>query len=171
MTCWLSQIRSWCDIELVTSQLADDMMPVTGYVVPRDIESVTLTLSCHVVCHLSGDIDRYLSHISPPAACASSVSCRHRLLLSLKTMGRHLRRTRHHRQAHPPLPAPGQRQIERFHRTLAAGWAFKKFYASESARRAAYPAWLHEYNHHRPHTAIGNSAPITGLTNVPGQYT
>lgn len=61
-------------------------------------------------------------------------------------------------------------KIERFHRTLTAEWAYKKFYASESARRAAYPAWLHHYNHHRPHTAIGNQAPITRLTNVPGQY-
>jgi transposase InsO family protein len=48
-------------------------------------------------------------------------------------------------------------RIERFHRTMADGWAFKKFYNSESARRAALPAWLHEYNHHRPHTAIGVS--------------
>ncbi|MBV9796105.1 MAG: transposase, partial [Actinobacteria bacterium] len=46
----------------------------------------------------------------------------------------------------------------------------KKFYASDHARRAAFPAWLHHYNHHRPHTAIGRSAPITRLTNVPGQY-
>jgi transposase InsO family protein len=61
-------------------------------------------------------------------------------------------------------------KIERFHRTLASEWAYRKFYASEQARRAAYPAWLHEYNHHRPHTAIGQSAPITRLTNVPGQY-
>ena len=62
-------------------------------------------------------------------------------------------------------------KIERFHRTLANEWAYKKFYASDSARRAAYPAWPHDYNHHRPHTAIGQSAPITRLTNVPGQYT
>ena len=61
-------------------------------------------------------------------------------------------------------------KIERFHRTLANEWAYKKFYASDSARRAAYPAWPHDYNHHRPHTAIGQSAPITRLTNVPGQY-
>ena len=61
-------------------------------------------------------------------------------------------------------------KVERFHRTLNQEWAYKKFYASDSARRAAYPAWLHDYNHHRPHTAIGNSAPITRLTNVPGQY-
>jgi transposase InsO family protein len=62
-------------------------------------------------------------------------------------------------------------KIERFHRTMADGWAFKKFYNSESARRAALPAWLHHYNHHRPHTAIGGSAPITRLTNLTDQYT
>lgn len=61
-------------------------------------------------------------------------------------------------------------KIERFHRTLAEGWAFKKFYNSESARLAALPAWLHEYNHHRPHSAIGKQAPITRLTNVPGHH-
>jgi len=61
-------------------------------------------------------------------------------------------------------------KVERFHRTLAQEWAYKRFYASDSARRAAYPAWLHHYNHHRPHTALGNSAPITRLTNLPGQY-
>jgi transposase InsO family protein len=61
-------------------------------------------------------------------------------------------------------------KVERFHLTLANEWAYKKLYTSDSARRAAYPAWLHEYNHHRPHTALGNSAPITRLTNVPGQY-
>jgi transposase InsO family protein len=61
-------------------------------------------------------------------------------------------------------------KIERFHRTLADGWAFKKFYSSESARRAALPAWLHHYNHHRPHTAIGRSTPMSRLTNVPDQY-
>jgi transposase InsO family protein len=61
-------------------------------------------------------------------------------------------------------------KIERFHRTLADGWAFKKFYNSESARRAALPAWLHHYNHHRPHTALDRSAPITRLTNLTDQY-
>ena len=61
-------------------------------------------------------------------------------------------------------------KIERFHRTLADGWAFSRHYNSESARRAALPAWLHQYNHHRPHTAIGKVPPITRLTNLPGQY-
>jgi transposase InsO family protein len=62
-------------------------------------------------------------------------------------------------------------KIERFHRTLAEGWAFKKFYNSESARLAALPAWVHEYNHHRPHSAIGKAAPITRLDNLPGHHT
>ena len=62
-------------------------------------------------------------------------------------------------------------KIERFHRTLADGWAFAKFYPSESARRAALTAWIHHYNHHRPHTAIGRQAPITRLTNLSGQHT
>jgi transposase InsO family protein len=62
-------------------------------------------------------------------------------------------------------------KIERFHRTLAEGWAFARMFLSESARRKALPAWLHEYNHHRPHTAIGRRPPITRLTNLSGQYT
>jgi hypothetical protein len=61
-------------------------------------------------------------------------------------------------------------KIERFHRTLAEGWAFKKFYNSESARLAALPAWVHEYTHHRPHSAIGKAAPITRLNNLAGHH-
>ena len=62
-------------------------------------------------------------------------------------------------------------KIERFHRTMADGWAYVKHYNSESARRAALPAWLHFYNHHRPHTAIGKLPPISRISNnLPGQY-
>ena len=62
-------------------------------------------------------------------------------------------------------------KIERFHRTLADGWAFAKLYTSENARRKALPAFLHDYNHHRPHTAIGKLAPITRLNNLAGHHT
>jgi transposase InsO family protein len=62
-------------------------------------------------------------------------------------------------------------KVERFHRTLATGWAHGPLFTTERARRAALPAWLHDYNHHRPHTAIGNVPPITHLTNLAGQYT
>jgi transposase InsO family protein len=61
-------------------------------------------------------------------------------------------------------------KIERFHRTLTEGWAFKKFYNSESARIAALPAWIHQYNHHRPHSAIGKAPPITRLNNLAGHH-
>jgi transposase InsO family protein len=76
---------------------------------------------------------------------------------------------------HPKRTRPYRPQtngkIERFHRTLAEGWAYSRHYNSESARRNALPAWLHSYNHHRPHTAIGNQPPINRLTNLPGQHT
>jgi transposase InsO family protein len=61
-------------------------------------------------------------------------------------------------------------KIERFHRTLADGWAYRRIFLTESARRKALPAWLHEYNHHRPHTATGRRPPISRLTNLSGQY-
>ena len=61
-------------------------------------------------------------------------------------------------------------KIERFHRTLADGWAYARFYTSETQRRTALPGWLHFYNHHRPHSAIGGHPPITRLTNVPGHH-
>jgi transposase InsO family protein len=61
-------------------------------------------------------------------------------------------------------------KIERFHRTMSDGWAFNRHYSTESARRNALPAWLHFYNQHRPHTAIGKVPPITRLNNVAGHY-
>jgi transposase InsO family protein len=61
-------------------------------------------------------------------------------------------------------------KVERFNRTMTTEWAFAQFFASEDDRRAAFPAWLHTYNHHRPHTAIGGHPPISRLTNLPGQY-
>ncbi|MCG3753308.1 IS481 family transposase [Amycolatopsis sp. Poz14] len=61
-------------------------------------------------------------------------------------------------------------KIERFHRTLAEGWAYARFYPSEHDRRAALPGWLHFYNHHRPHTSTGGKPPVTRLTNLPGHH-
>jgi transposase InsO family protein len=61
-------------------------------------------------------------------------------------------------------------KIERFHRTLGEGWAYGRFYDSETERRAALPDWLHFYNHHRLHSAIGNQPPVSRLTNLPGHH-
>ncbi len=59
---------------------------------------------------------------------------------------------------------------ERFHRTMADGWAYARHYQSETERRQALAGWIHEYNHHRPHSATGAKPPISRFTNVPGQY-
>ncbi|WP_432846037.1 IS481 family transposase [Amycolatopsis sp. CA-161197] len=74
-----------------------------------------------------------------------------------------------HKRTRPYRPQTNGK-IERFHRTLADGWAYAHFYKSEADRRAALPAWLHFYNHHRPHSAIGGHPPITRLTNLPGHH-
>lgn len=61
-------------------------------------------------------------------------------------------------------------KIERFHRTLGDGWAYARFYRSEIERRAALPGWLHFYNHHRAHSALGGRPPITRLNNLSGHH-
>jgi transposase InsO family protein len=61
-------------------------------------------------------------------------------------------------------------KIERFHRTLADGWAYARLYQSTEQRDIALPDWLHFYNHHRAHSAIGGQPPVTRLTNLPGHH-
>jgi len=61
-------------------------------------------------------------------------------------------------------------KIERFHRTLADDWAYARFYSSEAERRASLPGWIHFYNHHRIHSAIGGT-PMSRLNNLPGHHT
>ena len=36
---------------------------------------------------------------------------------------------------------------------------------------AAFKVWLHHYNHHRGHTALGGHSPADRVTNLRGQYT
>ncbi|MDT4933835.1 MAG: hypothetical protein QOK11_1727 [Pseudonocardiales bacterium] len=72
-----------------------------------------------------------------------------------------------HKRTRPYRPQTNGK-IERFHRTLADGWAYARFYDSETQRQAALPGWLHFYNHHRAHSAIGALPPISRLTNLPG---
>ncbi len=74
-----------------------------------------------------------------------------------------------HKRTRPYRPQTNGK-IERFHRTLGEGWAYARFYNSEAERRAALPDWLHFYNQHRAHSAIGGKPPISRLTNVPGHH-
>lgn len=74
-----------------------------------------------------------------------------------------------HKRTRPYRPQTNGK-IERFHRTLADGWAYARLYPSETARRDALPGWIHFYNHHRQHSAVGGP-PISRLNNLPGHHT
>ena len=73
-----------------------------------------------------------------------------------------------HKRTRPYRPQTNGR-IERFHRTLADGWAYARHYTSDAERRAALPGWLHFYNHHRIHSAIGG-VPASRLNNLPEHH-
>ena len=60
--------------------------------------------------------------------------------------------------------------VERFNRTLVDEWAYARTYLSDEARAATYGAWLHHYNHHRPHTGIGGAVPADRVHNLTGKY-
>jgi transposase InsO family protein len=63
-------------------------------------------------------------------------------------------------------------KAERFNRTLADEWAYIRPFDSSADRAAALPGWLHIYNHHRSHTALGGHPPIsrTTVSNGAGHY-
>jgi transposase InsO family protein len=61
-------------------------------------------------------------------------------------------------------------KVERFNRTLLDEWAYVRFYRNNDDRASALPEYLHLYNHHRAHTALGLQAPISRVNNVPAHY-
>ncbi len=60
-------------------------------------------------------------------------------------------------------------KAERFNRTLLAEWAYLQTWTSEGQRNRRLVHWLHIYNHHRHHTAIGGP-PIGRVSNLVGHY-
>jgi transposase InsO family protein len=60
-------------------------------------------------------------------------------------------------------------KVERFHQTMAREWAYGMSYSSHRHRRQALPHWLEHYNHHRPHSSLGGTPPISRVHNLRGQ--
>ena len=71
-----------------------------------------------------------------------------------------------HRRTRPYRPATNGK-VERFNRTLLDEWAYARLWRSEASRARALDRFLHRYNHHRHHTAIGGP-PASRVTNLAG---
>jgi transposase InsO family protein len=74
-----------------------------------------------------------------------------------------------HKRTRPYRPQTNGK-VERFHRTLADEWACARPCNSEAERRQALDPWLHMYNHHRGHTALGGLPPASRVPNLSGQH-
>ena len=61
-------------------------------------------------------------------------------------------------------------KVERFNRTLADEWAYARSYLSEAQRLRRFDRWLHDYNHHRGHTALKGLTPMQAVNNLTGHH-
>jgi transposase InsO family protein len=81
----------------------------------------------------------------------------------------------------PSAPAFGLRHIrirpytprtngkaERFIQSSLREWACARAYHSSAERTHAMQPWIIDYNHSRPHSALGVQPPVVGLNNLLG---
>jgi transposase InsO family protein len=59
-------------------------------------------------------------------------------------------------------------KAERFIQTSLREWAYARAYRSSAERTHAMQPWIADYNHSRPHSALGGQPPATRLNNVLG---
>lgn len=57
-------------------------------------------------------------------------------------------------------------KAERFIQTLLRDWAYRFAYPSSDRRRDLLTTYLHFYNHHRQHSALGGLPPVSQLNNA-----
>jgi len=65
----------------------------------------------------------------------------------------------------PPYRPQVNGKSERFNRTMLDEWAYARPYRSNEERIDAFASWLDDYNHRRPHTALGGRTPMEVLVN------
>lgn len=63
----------------------------------------------------------------------------------------------------PPYRPRANGKVERFNRTLAEEWAYRRLYRSNPERLRALGRWVDFYNRRRSHTALGGRPPISRL--------
>jgi transposase InsO family protein len=62
-------------------------------------------------------------------------------------------------------------KVERYHRILLEEWAYIRPWRSEAQRAAAYAGFVHFYNHHRSHGALGWATPASIVRdNLPDEH-
>jgi transposase InsO family protein len=63
-------------------------------------------------------------------------------------------------------------KVERYHRILLEEWAYIRPWTSEAQRHAGYQRFVHFYNHHRSHGALGWATPASiARDNLPDEHT
>lgn len=67
-----------------------------------------------------------------------------------------------HKRTRPYRPQTNGK-AERFIQTSWREWAYLQAFKTSAERAYAMRPWLHAYNSHRPHSALGGKAPVTWL--------